>query len=216
MGHKVGHGLGVQQQGTVEALDAGQKRGREGLGFGMQDRAARMRPQYSLMPDAQQIQNCMYDEGAGTAELPSSEEIEYGWALNVVAALPSDVMLSKIVKHEVFLEMKRHRRGAQERLRALKANHNLQGCICHHTGDVRTQATKACLHYVVVTEGFKRIFPANCTVWYDHQRMIGNCVCRLLCCATDAGQVWAWLLEAGCSRHATGVLRCRPHAFQGY
>lgn len=134
MGHKDGQGLGVQHQGTVEAVREGQQRGREGLGFGMGDRAARMRPQYSLMPDAQQIQNYLFDEESGTADMPSSEEIEYGWAVSEVAVLPADVMLSKIMKHEVFLNVKRHRRGAQERLRALQLDRVVSGCLCHHTG----------------------------------------------------------------------------------
>lgn len=135
MGHKQGQGLGAQQQGAVEAVAARQQRGREGLGFGMQGRAAHMRPQFTLVPDAQQIENSMFDEETGIAELPSSEEIEYGWTVNVVKALPTDVLLSKVVKHEVFLEMKRHRRGAQERLKVLKTDHALQRGLCHHTGE---------------------------------------------------------------------------------
>lgn len=145
MGHKPGQGLGAQQQGTVEAIAAGQQRSREGLGYGMQDRAARIRPQYSIMPDAQQIQNYLYDDAAGTAELPGSEEIEFGWSLNVVSTLPSDVLLSKIVKHEEFLDMKRHRRGAQVRLRALAADPRFRGCLCHHTGMSSAQAPTAYL-----------------------------------------------------------------------
>eukprot|EP00892_Ulva_mutabilis_P007493 jgi/Ulvmu1/5115/UM021_0132.1 len=134
MGHKEGQGLGANQQGTMEAVREGQQRGREGLGFGMGDRAARIRPQFSLMPDSHLIQNYLYDGETGNIELPSSEEIEYGWAVSEIAALPPDVMLSKIMKHQVFLDVKRHRRGAQERFRALQSDHVQLGCLCHHTG----------------------------------------------------------------------------------
>ena len=137
-GYQHGQGLGKQGQGIVEPVQAGMQQNRAGLGFG----GATAPAIYDLLPDASWSRHRHFTEApdlrAWTGYCPSPFEMSVSWMNvdyeNKEFELPEDVLNSRIISSELFLELKSTRRAAAAALRARRQQHPEKRGLCPHHG----------------------------------------------------------------------------------
>jgi hypothetical protein len=108
---------------------------------------------FSLFPDTERVENSENLSDSGAVVAPDSEEVEFGWEISELAALPPNILTSATVQQELFLELRKQRKRATELLeRRLLPNSSRLEPFCPHTGVLRCRSYSlqalhsACVH----------------------------------------------------------------------
>lgn len=130
-----GKGLAGKQQGSEQDAAGRLHPGSSAADAGLLAHDTAVQPQYSLFPDTERIENSENLSEHGVVIVPDSDEVQFGWEMSELAALPPNVLTSATVKQELFLELRRTRKRATETLGKQIEHGDGAQQLCLHVGE---------------------------------------------------------------------------------
>jgi hypothetical protein len=139
-GYQQGQGLGKALQGMLDPITKTSQQQRAGLGYGAN--GAAVHADWSMLPDIVPYTNpdLVWEaeepgEEAVVPVGPDSDVLTYAWQHEQAPCLPPDVLNSKVLHVQVFLDLKEARRRARELLVGRTTAHT-SASFCQHRGAV--------------------------------------------------------------------------------